>query len=449
VDAAARVENDASAISDAATHVGQGSVEQVRAIENVNESMGRITGQVAEIAGASKGLARSVSESAAAINQIRSVGVGLDESALELTGKADSTAVSMEQMNRTVSEVAKNTDSLFERAMETAASMDEMAAGVRSVAEHASETSRLSSEVVKSADKGQERVRETMVGMETIREAVESAQEVIRNLDRKGDEIGEIISVIDGVADETGLLALNAAIIAAQAGAHGRSFAVVADEIKDLAGRVLQNTKEIGDVIRSLQEEGTRAVGCIERGAESVQAGLVLCGEAGVSLEEITAAARESGDQIHQIVAAMEQQSHASQAVATNMDGVKDEIERIRAAGEEQVAGSKSVLENTQVTKEVAHRVQHTASEQTTSAGRLAENLDRVKDVAGEIDEALTLQTEDCQRVATFVGSMSELNETNADAAEKLAVAVMSLSSQAQQLRDHVHRFKLEGDAPE
>ena len=123
--------------------------------------------------------------------------------------------------------------------------------------------------MVKSAENGQAKVRQTIEGMNEIREATETAEQVIKSLGRRTKEIGAIVDVIDDVADETNLLALNAAIIAAQAGEHGRAFSVVADEIKDLADRVLASTKEIGTLISAVQEESGNAIGAIEKGTRS------------------------------------------------------------------------------------------------------------------------------------------------------------------------------------
>jgi len=173
------------------------------------------------------------------------------------------------------------------------------------VKSNAGEMASLSENVTLAADRGQERVQETIEGMAHIRDATNAANDVVRSLVDRTSDIGGIVSVIDGVADETNLLALNAAIIAAQAGVHGRGFAVVADEIKALADRVTMNTKEISTLIEQLQQESSKAAGVIGAGSKSVERGVELSAEAGLSLEEITAAARESGQRTLEIVAAV------------------------------------------------------------------------------------------------------------------------------------------------
>ena len=153
------------------------------------------------------------------------------------------------------------------------------------------------------------------------------------------------MDVIDDVADETNLLALNAAIIAAQAGEQGKAFSVVADEIKELADRVLASTKEIGGLIRAVQEEGSNAIGAIEKGASSVALGVDLSAEAGESLEEITRASRQSGTRIAGIVSAVREQAKAASHVVELMERVRGGVEQIRAAAAEQDRGNEVVHE--------------------------------------------------------------------------------------------------------
>ena len=143
--------------------------------------------------------------------------------------------------------------------------------------------------MIEVAERGRERVRETIQGMEEIRTATSAAQGVIRGLSDRVASIGTILGVIDDVADETNLLALNAAIIAAQAGEQGRAFSVVADEIKELADRVLENTQEIGSLIRGVQAgEPQRRARPWSGARDRVQSGVSLAAEAGVALDEIT-----------------------------------------------------------------------------------------------------------------------------------------------------------------
>ena len=142
----------------------------------------------------------------------------------------------------------------------------------------------------------------------------------LKNLGKSSDQIGEIIQVINEIADQTNLLALNAAIEAARAGEHGRGFAVVADEVRKLAERTTGATNEITTMIQRIQEDTSGAVGAIEKGKKEVENGKELAGDAGHALSEIIANTDEVANLINQLAAASEQQNATSQQISSNVE---------------------------------------------------------------------------------------------------------------------------------
>ena len=231
-EAADRVEATAGEMAGVSEAVSGVTADQVRGIQQTTTSMEEINRQVRGIADSSQRLNVSVEESSSSILELGAAGDELNETAMVLSGKVNEVSSSIEQMVRSVKQVLENTEALSEAAVETSSSMGEMATSMREVDASAEETARLSDQVVASAESGQTKMVQTIEGMEAIREATETAERVIRNLGSRTREIGAIVDVIDDVADETNLLALNAAIIAAQAGEQGKAFSVVADEIK-------------------------------------------------------------------------------------------------------------------------------------------------------------------------------------------------------------------------
>jgi methyl-accepting chemotaxis protein len=442
-DAADLVEHSAIDLSPVSEGIAEVTAAQVEAMQQAANSMEEIDAQVRGIAGSSTTLNVSVEESSSSVLELGASGHELNETVVRLHESIEGVSTSIEQLTRSVSQVTENTESLAEAAEETSASMEEMASSLREVDTSAEETSRLSEEVVGRAESGQAKVRETIEGMERIQDATETAEQVIRGLHSRTVEIGAIVDVIDGVADETSLLALNAAIIAAQAGEHGRAFSVVADEIKDLAGRVLASTKEIGGLISAVQSEAERATSAIEVGTASVANGVERSAEAGMALEAITRASRDSGTRMGGIVLAVQAQSQAAVHVVQLMEKVRSGVEHIREASLEQGRCHAVVSQSSTTIRDVAQQVRGTTEEQSRGANRIRESIEGVRDAVEQINDALQEQSQACASVLEGLESVQNRTRTNEEASRTLDGVTKVLRSHAEALREEVDRFQV------
>jgi TolB-like protein len=171
-----------------------------------------------------------------------------------------------------------------------------------------------------TAKTGRDVVTETITGMEQLSNAVTQSATIIAALGKSSDQIGEIVRVIEDIADQTNLLALNAAIEAARAGEQGRGFAVVADEVRKLAERTTKATKEIGDMIRQIQQDTKGAVVSMEEGTQKVVGGVALVNKTGEALAMIAERVTQTADMIRQIAVAAEEQSVATQQIAGDLE---------------------------------------------------------------------------------------------------------------------------------
>lgn len=234
----------------------------------------------------------------------------------------DKVASASVELSATAEEISKGTDTLTSRASQTAAAVEEMNATVSQVAQNSGKAATLAQETVKTAKDGGTVVSDTISGMQHLSDAVSNSATIIAELGKSSDQIGEIVRVIEDIADQTNLLALNAAIEAARAGEQGRGFAVVADEVRKLAERTTKATKEIGDMIRQIQHDTRGAVESMQQGTQKVSGGVELVNKTGEALTRIVQMVSESADMIRQIAVASEEQSVATQQIANDIENV-------------------------------------------------------------------------------------------------------------------------------
>jgi len=255
-----------------------------------------------------------------------------------------------QQVSAAAAEIAANSDEMASgideqtaQITQISAAVEEMSASVIEVARKSGEVSNLSRESGEQADQGGEIVRNTVNEIDAIAQQVNETAQAVAALGEKSQEIGQIINVINDIADQTNLLALNAAIEAARAGEHGRGFAVVADEVRQLAERTTKATEEVGKSIREIQEETQLAVKRMEQGREQVTKGVDLANQAGAALDEIVTGATKVSTEISDIAAAAEEQSATSEEISRTVEQVST-VSRQNAEGASQAASAATQL---------------------------------------------------------------------------------------------------------
>ena len=442
-DGAARVDEAAGELVKIGATVRQVTAAQVKGLEQANSAVAVVNRQAAAITSSTQELVGGVEEASSSVLELGAASEQLNQTTIALTAQVEAVGSSIDQMVQSVAQANEAGDALNGAVADTSSSVAEMSRTLQSVDAHAWETARLSTRVVELADGGRDRVQETIRGMEVIRDATDSANRTIDGLAARMQEIGAIVDVIDEIADETNLLALNAAIIAAQAGDQGRAFSVVADEIKDLADRVLANTKEIGGVIRSVQAESQSAADAMRLGSERVQGGVDLSAQAGVALEEITAAARHSGERIQEIVHGMREQTRAASHVEQLTLGVTEKVEQIRGSCREQTRGNEVVMRGSLVMRDVAQQTQRTTEEQARGALRIRDSIESVREAVDRIHAALQQQNASCQAAAASLDSVFERTRTNDESTDALGNSASSLQQLAEALREDMRKFRV------
>jgi len=321
------------------------------------------------------GVASGSSQMAAASTESAKVSV-------EAASAIDEVTSTMHEMSINVQNVVKSTQMQTSSVAETSASIDEMVASIQRVADTARTLLEISQRSREEVHTGIETMEKATTGLTRTSSAIRSSSEIIDVLGRRADEIGKIIEVIDDLAEQTNLLALNAAIEAARAGEHGLGFAVVAEEVRKLAEKSTQSTKEISDLIEGIQKEAREAVQNMEKSTAMVQQGLELGGDLNVALNKISDVVSEVYKYAQQIGGATNEQSAGSSQIAKATSRLTEITQEINSTIEEQASGAQSVVRAMEKMREVVQQATSSSSQLAAMAEHSSKLSRRLIDAA-------------------------------------------------------------------
>ncbi len=275
---------------------------------------------------------------------------------VEAARAIDEVTSTMHEMSINVQNVVKSTQLQSSSVAETSASIDQMVASIQRVADTARTLLEICQRSREEVHTGIETMDKATNGLTRTSSAIRASAEIIDVLGRRADEIGKIIEVIDDLAEQTNLLALNAAIEAARAGEHGLGFAVVAEEVRKLAEKSTQSTKEISELIQGIQKEAREAVENMEKSTTMVQQGLELGAELNIALNKISEVVSEVFKYAQQIGGATNEQSAGSTQIGKATSRLTEITQEINSTIEEQASGVQSVVRAMEKMREVVQQ---------------------------------------------------------------------------------------------
>ena len=420
----------------AASRVQAESVEE--AASSVNEmhfSLKEIGGNVEDLNETSEQTSSAVIETAASIDEVARL-------MTDLSSSIEETSTAVTQMSAAVRQTAENVDALTSSADETAASTNEITASVREVADRARRSADLAEAVTADArDLGMPSIEKTIEGMQRIEEESRRSADVINRLGGRAESIGGILTVIEDITDQTGLLALNAAILAAQAGEHGKGFAVVAAQIRELANRTSASTQEISGLIASVQEDTRAAVEVMRNGVLTAEAGTRLARETGDAFRKILERAGQSREMSHSISRAAAEQTTGMARVNEAVDRITEMAHQIARATNEQRAGSEQIIRAAERMREITRFVRSATAEQVKASRNITAAVETMGTKIGLVNRAATEVRTGSDLIVKAIDRIKSTTRENAELAAKLNSAVEVLTAQAGALHKEIERF--------
>jgi methyl-accepting chemotaxis protein len=322
------------------------------------------------------GLVRSVRDASSQVASASSQVAGASEDSakigLQASSAIDEVTSTMHEMSVNVQNMVKSTQVQASSVSETSASIDQMVASIQRVADTAKVLLDISNRSREEVHSGIATMEKATDGLNRINTTITSSGEIIGALGQRADDIGKIIEVIDDLAEQTNLLALNAAIEAARAGEHGLGFAVVADEVRKLAEKSAQSTKEISELIQSIQKEARKAVENMDRSTGIVNEGLELGGELNGALRKISNVVTEVYKFAQEIGAATNEQSHGSSQIARATTRLNEITHEINSAVEEQASGAQAVVKAMERMRELVQQSTSGSTELAASSEQMS-----------------------------------------------------------------------------
>lgn len=411
--------------------------ETASAITEMEASMKSAYEFAENMLGATDNMSASMIEMSASANEIS----GNME---KLSHSVETTTSSITEIGASVKNGAKNIETLSDTSQKIVSSITQIRSNIKEIEQYTNEQAGLAEEVKNYATSvGIKSVEKTIAGINRIRAGVLSTSEVVKRLGERSEAVANILNIINNVAGTTSLLALNASILASQAGKYGKGFAVVADETKNLAEQTVASTKEIAVILEAFHDDIVAAIKSIEKSSVDVEEGAAASSEAGTALEKISHSTDQTAAMARKIEAATKEQSRSVNLAAETIQTMRNMVEELKKAASEQRIGTEHIVNAAEnmniIARTVKTSVQQQARETKYTSDIVLDVAQKLKGVVKAIDE----QKRAANYITNAVELMKTIGEDNVNLVSELDKTIEKLKRQATDVKVGMDRFKV------
>lgn len=400
-------------------HVLTVAAQVLDAANGVAASAEQLSANARQLSAGSDRQKGSVEDSAAAIQELAASSREVAQNMDELARMVTENSAALTELAASIVSVTQNAESMTQTVMSNSSAIEELAASIQGQADNAEQANRSAQQASDRATDGAEVVRQAIEGMERIAGRVRGSSERIAELGKSSEQVSTIVAVINDIADQTNLLALNAAIEAARAGEQGRGFAVVADEVRKLAERTSQATREIDEMIGRIQSDTKDVVQSMDEGMQDVEKGTELASRSGEALEEI----------------------------GRGVEEVNELMRQLTASSKEQALTSDQIVQATAEMNELVQQVAKAMSEQSQAVDVVSQSSSEMQERVDQVSGAMREQQKAAEQSAGGMEEVNQLAQQAQSAAQEMEAATSQLARQAEDLNILANSFEGGGGA--
>ncbi len=425
--------------------VSEGAMVQTSSLEDSSSSILEMNAQTNNVARNLDSLYSLINEINSYIQEMIASINEVANNTARLSSAVEDTTTSIEEMSASTYQIGKNIDTLASSAEETTIAITQINTAIKEVEGHAETSVRLSKQVITDASEiGMTSIADTIEGMEKIKRSSERSAEIINKLGGRSEEIGEILTVIAEVTDQTNLLALNAAILAAQAGEHGRGFAIVADEIKDLAEKTAASTGDIAKLVTTVQSEVKEAVESVKSSEKTIDEGVKLSLKSDDALKKIIESAHKSNDMAKGIQKATVEQAKGTKHVTQAISNISEMAHQISTATRQQTLGNKQIMNVAVRMSDIAKEVRRATVEEAKGTKNIESSITDIVEKGYNITQDTQNQRKRSEEIVRSIEKVNTITKEKLALIKEQEMAVETVIKQSELLNAEIEKFKLD-----